>query len=675
MLKKSLLVTALALTSFSAFASSYFVVVPVPSRTTASNIEVSLSASALPSGLVGQPYAGANLKSLLAVTGDATYTGYGVRWSVTAGSLPAGLTLNSDGTLSGTPTAGGTSSFQVMASYKTKAGQQGYQIYVASITVALAAGAPPQAIAGEAYSYDLRSFLSVTGDAAYNGTGVTWSVVSSTLPDGLYLTNDGWIGGTPTTAASGSVTARATYRGINGQQSYQVVTLNISVSLASATLPAARANAAYTPYDFKSQLSVSGDNSFDASKASFTATGLPAGMTVSADGLLSGTPSTRNDAGASFQVVASYRSKTGQQVYTLSVNGAPIQAVQLATGGHHTCVVTPSGSVQCWGSNGYGQLGNGSTTDSLVPVTVVGLPGPVTSITAGYYHTCALVNGGAYCWGNNGYGQLGNNSTASSSLPSQVSGLASGVSTLSAGYYHTCATVNSAAKCWGLNGNYQLGDNTLTNSSVPVQVSGLTSGVSQVAGTWYHSCAIVSGGGLKCWGAGASGQLGNGATSQSGVPVQVTGLTAGVTSFALGANFTCAVVNGGASCWGLNSSGQLGNGGTTNSNVPVPVSGLGAGVTNISAGNIHVCAAANGAAKCWGYNNWGQVGNNTTSNTPLPSTVVGLGAGVTRVLAGYYFTCAQMSGGGLKCWGDNTTGALGDGTVNSSSVPVDALAP
>jgi hypothetical protein len=82
------------------FASSFFVVVPVPSRTTASNIEVSLSARALPSGLVGQPYAGANLKSLLSVSGDPTYTGYGVRWSVASGSLPAWLTLNSDGTLS-----------------------------------------------------------------------------------------------------------------------------------------------------------------------------------------------------------------------------------------------------------------------------------------------------------------------------------------------------------------------------------------------------------------------------------------------------------------------------------------------------------------------------------------------------------------------------------------------
>jgi alpha-tubulin suppressor-like RCC1 family protein len=673
MLKHSLLAATLALTSLGSLASSYFVVVPVPNRTTTSNIGVSLSASALPSGLVGQPYAGANLKSLLAVTGDAAYTGYGVRWSLTSGSLPAGLTLNSDGTVSGTPTAGGTSSFQVMASYKTKAGQQGYQIYVASITVALSAGAPPQAIVGEAYSYDLRSLLSVTGDASYNGTGVTWSVVSSTLPSGLYLTSDGWIGGTPVTSGSGSVTARATYRGFNGQQTYQVVTLDIAVSLATATLPAARANTAYTPYDFKTQLSVSGDDSFDASKASFTATGLPAGLSVSADGLLSGTPTARNDAGSSFQVVASYRAKTGQQVYTLTVNGAPIQAVQVATGGHHTCVVTPSGSLQCWGSNGYGQLGNGTTTDSLVPVNVVGLPGPVTSITAGYYHTCAQINGGAYCWGYNGYGQLGNNSTASSGVLTLVSGLASGVSTLSAGYYHTCATVSGSAKCWGLNGNYQLGNNTLTDSSVPVQVIGLTSGVTRVAGTWYHTCALVSGG-LKCWGAGTSGQLGNGNTVQSGVPVQVTGMTSGVTGFALGANFTCAIVNSGLYCWGLNSAGQLGNGSLTNSNVPVAVTGLGAGVTSVSAGNIHACATANSAALCWGYNNWGQIGNNTRTNVSLPSTVIGLGAGVTRVLDGYYFSCAQL-GTGLKCWGDNTTGALGDGTLNSSSVPVDALAP
>jgi len=580
-LKHSLLALALALTSVGASAANYFVVVPVPGHTTATDsIGVTLNAATLPQGVVGEPYPGADLRSLLSVTGDPAFSGYGLKWSLASGDLPAGLTLQSNGTISGTPTASGSAPFSVRVTYKTK----------------------------------------------------------------------------------------------SGAQTYRIVVVEITVSLDSATLPSARLRRAYAPYDFKTKLHVDNDPAYDASKVSFDATGLPDGLSLSPDGLLSGTPTTETDAGASFQVVASYKDKTGQQVYTLTVNGVSVNAVQIAPGGHHTCIVTPSGGVQCWGYNGFGQLGNGGTADSLVPVDVVGLPaGSITNLSAGYFHTCAAINGAAVCWGANNYGQLGNNSASNSSFPVQVSGLASGVSNIASGYYHTCATVNGAAKCWGLNGNYQLGNNSTTNSAVPVQVSGLTSGVSIVAGTWYHTCATVAGA-LKCWGAGNSGQLGNGSTNQSGVPVQVSGLTSGVTSFALGANFTCAVVNGAASCWGLNNAGQLGNGTTTNSNVPVPVSGLGAGVTNITAGNIHACAAASGAAKCWGYSNHGQVGNNSTANTLLPTTVIGLATGVSRVLAGYYFNCAQV-GTGVKCWGDNTNGQLGDTTLDDRWVPVSALAP
>jgi alpha-tubulin suppressor-like RCC1 family protein len=581
-LKQSLLATALALVSLSAAAANYFVVVPVPGHTTSTaNVSVTLNASALPQGVVGESYAGADLKSLLSVTGDPAFSGYGVKWSLASGDLPAGLTLNADGTISGTPTVSGSAPFSAMATYKTRSGAQRFQIVVVEITV----------------------------------------------------------------------------------------------KLASATLPSARLRRTYAPYDFRTQLQVDNDPAYDASKVSFDATGLPDGMSLSPDGLLSGTPTTENTAGAPFQVVANYKDKTGQQVYTLAVNGVYITATQIAPGGHHTCVITPAGKAQCWGANWYGQLGDGTKSDSPVPVDVVGLPSGLTSLSAGYVHTCATANGAAYCWGANSYGQLGNGSVSESSPPAVVAGLASGVTNLAAGYYHTCATVTGAAKCWGVNANYQLGNNSTTNSPVPVQVTGLTAGVGIVAGTWYHTCATVSGA-LKCWGAGTSGQLGNGSTSQSGVPVQVSGLTSGVTSFALGGNFTCAVANGAASCWGLNSSGQLGNGTMANSNVPVPVSGLGLGVTNISTGNMHACATmSGGAAKCWGYNNHGQVGNNSTANTPLPTTVIGLASGVSRVVAGYYFNCALLTSGNVKCWGDNSNGQLGDSTLNDSSAPVNALAP
>lgn len=315
---KSCAVAALLLSSTAAFASNFYVVVPVPAKTSAGikNINVALTGYSLPSGLVGQAYAGFDFKSLLAVTGDASYTGYGVRWSVASGSLPAGLTLNSDGTLTGTPTSGGTASFQVMATYKTKAGQQTYRIVVAHITVDLAAGTPPQALVGSAYSYDLKPLLTVTGDSAYTAAGVTWTVVSSNLPAGLYLTSDGFIGGTPTASGTGSITARASYKGADGQQTYQVLTLAIQVALASSTPAQALVGEPYS-FDVTHLLSVNGDPAYTGAGVSWriVSGSLPPGLSLSASGVVSGTPT----AAATGPVVvqATYRGVNGQQTYQM----------------------------------------------------------------------------------------------------------------------------------------------------------------------------------------------------------------------------------------------------------------------------------------------------------------------------------------------------------------------
>jgi hypothetical protein len=300
-------------------ANSYFVVVPTPGKTSVSapSINVSLAGYTLPGGMSGQPYAGFDFRTLLSVTGDPTFTGIGVRWRVVSGSLPAGLTLNADGTLSGTPTAGGTSSFQVMASYKTKAGQQAYQVQVATITVGLGTGTPPQALVGQAYSYDLKPMLSVSGDPAFNGSGVTWSVVSGSLPAGLSLTSDGVIGGTPTAAGNGAITARASYRGVNGQQTYQVVSLAITVSLNPATLPQAMVGQAYS-HDLKPMLSVSGDPAFNGSGVTWSvvSNSLPAGLSLTSNGVIGGTPTAAGN--VAIIARASYRGVNGQQTYQVA---------------------------------------------------------------------------------------------------------------------------------------------------------------------------------------------------------------------------------------------------------------------------------------------------------------------------------------------------------------------
>lgn len=316
----SIISAAVALACFGAQAADYYVVVPVPNKTVnLSAIGVSLAQTTLPGAVVGTAYS-YNFNQNLQVTGDASYSGYGVQWSVASGALPAGLTLNaSTGVVSGTPTTSGVSSFVLNVSYKTKTGTQSYQIPVTvAVSVALAKATPPGAILGQAYSYDLKSLLSVTGDNAYNGSGVTWTVVSSTLPTGLYLTADGYIGGTPTVEGTGSVTVRASYKGANGEQTYQVVSLVLTVSLASATLPGVVSGTPYS-YDFNTNLSVSEPNYVPSNVTwSVTSGSLPSNLSLnSSTGVVSGTNTSLDNAGSAFTLQATYKNVSATRNYTL----------------------------------------------------------------------------------------------------------------------------------------------------------------------------------------------------------------------------------------------------------------------------------------------------------------------------------------------------------------------
>ncbi len=155
----------------------------------------------------------------------------------------------------------------------------------------------------------------------------------------------------------------------------------------------------------------------------------------------------------------------------------------VTAGYSHTCALTTFGADQCWGKNSSGQLGDATYTQRVVPTNVNGQVSGVTAIAGGSLHTCALTaSGGGKCWGANGNGQLGDGTTTQHNVPADVSGLTSGVSAISTGEYHTCAlTTSGGVKCWGLNSTGQLGDNTLTQRNAPVDVSGLTSGVAAIS--------------------------------------------------------------------------------------------------------------------------------------------------------------------------------------------------
>ena len=331
--------------------------------------------------------------------------------------------------------------------------------------------------------------------------------------------------------------------------------------------------------------------------------------------------------GASAAIACSH---SGSRPTTASVPpGPPPSASRTATaisaGYGHTCALTSAGRVECWGDNGYGQVGDGTTADRHLPVAVSGLTSGVRAIAVGEALTCAVTSaGGVKCWGDNGYGQVGDGTTADRHTPVAVSGLAH-VRAVAAGEALACALTRAGAvKCWGYNRYGELGDGTTTDHHAPVDISGLRSGVTAIAVGYLHACALTSAGAVKCWGYNRYGQLGDGTTTDRRTPVNVSSLAGGVTAISAGGGHTCAVMRtGGVKCWGSNYLGELGDGTTTRRLTPSAVSGLAAGVAAIAAGGeAHSCALTRaGGVKCWGYNGYGQLGDGTTADRHSPVDV------------------------------------------------------
>jgi alpha-tubulin suppressor-like RCC1 family protein len=356
----------------------------------------------------------------------------------------------------------------------------------------------------------------------------------------------------------------------------------------------------------------------------------------------------------------------------LHVAGLPL--IEAGGGRRYSAAIVQGGNVMTWGLNIFGQLGDGNEANSDVPVPVSELSG-VKAVAVGWDHVLALLEGGTVvAWGRNeGSGQLGNGTTTNSDVPVAVCAPApepcpgshlSGVKAIAAGESHSLALLeNGTVVAWGNNEQGELGNATTANSDLPAPVKEL-SGVRAIAAGEAYSLALLEDGTVVAWGHNNNGELGNGTTTNSDLPVPVKELS-GVGAIAAGSRHALALLEGEGKLmtWGLNSSGQLGDGTSEGpekcgepvptracATKPVPVSNL-SGVKAIAAGEMHSLALLEGGALwSWGRNEQGQLGDGFSTGpegcgtsgacSKVPVRVCAEGTGITCSGTGPYLVGA-----------------------------------
>jgi alpha-tubulin suppressor-like RCC1 family protein len=358
------------------------------------------------------------------------------------------------------------------------------------------------------------------------------------------------------------------------------------------------------------------------------------------------------------------------------VDGSFLRFTQVSTGNFHSCGIAADGAY-CWGANSEGQLGNGTTTGSTVPVRVTQTAsGRFTRISAGGVHTCGITDTGAWCWGSGTSGRLGNGAEAGSSVPVPVNQSASGAFTqVAAGSgSHSCGVSSRGAYCWGSNVEGQLGTGLDASSNVPVPVQQVTSGsgvFTQVAVGQAHTCGVAAGD-AYCWGRGSSGQLGNGDGTRRTVPTLVYQFNSGkITHVSVGMETSCGTTDDGAAwCWGGGAWGQLGHGVQTNTGQPVRVTQTESGAfSRVEVYNEHACGISASGAWCWGSGMHGRRGTGATALSSTPQPVAQTASGpFTAIAPGNRQTCG-ISAVGTFCWGFNDDGRLGTGRTLTETTP------
>ena len=334
-------------------------------------------------------------------------------------------------------------------------------------------------------------------------------------------------------------------------------------------------------------------------------------------------------------------------------------------------------SAWSWGSNGYGQLGDGTTTSRSSPGIVAGGGVNWKQLESGDQSAAGIkTDGTLWTWGRDSYGVLGSGTTANRSSPATIVG--GGTTWRSVEMGLNCAAIKTDGTLWtwGYNGFGGLGDGTTSNRSSPVTTLGGGTNWKQVSGGNYaHMAAIKTDGTLWIWGSNTYGQLGDGTTSNRSSPVTTLGGGTNWKQVALGHDDTAAIKTDGTLwTWGYNANGQLGNATTTSRRSPGTVAGGGTNWKQVVGATQNYCAIkTDGTLWTWGNNSNGQLGDGTISNRSSPVTTAGGGTNWKQVSCGYKCVLAIKTDGTLWSWGYNNTGKLGNGTTTDQSSPIQPI--
>lgn len=384
---------------------------------------------------------------------------------------------------------------------------------------------------------------------------------------------------------------------------------------------------------------------------------------------------------------------------------ACIPAIErIASRVYHTCATMTDGTAWCWGENNNGQLGTaqpGLIASSLpVPLrSSAGLMTDLAEVRPGALSTCARkLDGTVVCWGSNLFGELGGAIPPGPDVRSlepvpvlTADGPLANVTALSMGYFHGCALVAKpgtaeAIWCWGVNNYAQLGDGTSSVRTHAVQVAALPAGdIVQVAAGGDHTCAIVktTTNHAYCWGRTANGRLGNNVLTDGMqlAPTLVLWRQNSITSpmpdvnrIAIGTRYTCAIKqpNGEFYCWGLNTNGALGDGSVVERPIATKVLGIADGERNLlAADDLHTCGTRATTLSCWGRDDNGEIGNGPVTGNQLMPVAVIPSVQQRDLTAGWNFTCALDTNRQLRCWGSNANGELGIGNTADQASPVE----